>query len=161
VRAARAQGYEAHVVDLSDPAGTRALGITGEVVVAGELLEHIDRPGPFLEAMHSLTGPEGELILTTPNAFRLFGFVAIAFRREIVNPDHVAYYSWYTLGNLLSRHGWHAVIAPYRRPPAVRLKGRIVFGTERLLTRIFPYLGHGLVAVARAKGEASSILGPP
>src|SRR5207249_3292961 len=57
VEAARAQGYEAHAVDVQSAEAVRALGLPhADVVIAGELIEHLDAPGPFLRAMHELAG---------------------------------------------------------------------------------------------------------
>ena len=74
---AQAQGYEAHLVDCQSEEDVRALGLApADVVVAGEILEHLDAPGPFLRAMRLLAKPEGELLVTTPNAYRLLNFLA-------------------------------------------------------------------------------------
>src|SRR5438445_495097 len=55
VEAARAQGYEAHAVDAQSAEAVRALHLPrADVVIAGELIEHLDAPGPFLRAMHEL-----------------------------------------------------------------------------------------------------------
>ena len=55
VEAAQAQGYEAHAIDAQSAEAVRSLGLgRAEVVIAGELIEHLDAPGPFLRAMHEL-----------------------------------------------------------------------------------------------------------
>ncbi len=58
VERARAQGYEAHVVDCRDAEAVRALGLgAADVVVAGEVIEHLDDPGAFLDGLHALVAP--------------------------------------------------------------------------------------------------------
>src|SRR5436309_10462302 len=69
VERARALGLAAFSADVEDPDSLAALGVEpAEVVLAGELLEHLDAPGGFLEAVKSLVAPGGVLVLTTPNA---------------------------------------------------------------------------------------------
>src|SRR5882672_9526728 len=49
---ARARGYEAYAVDCCDRSAVKRAGIApAEVVVAGEVIEHLDDPGSFLEGM--------------------------------------------------------------------------------------------------------------
>src|SRR5580765_358120 len=65
-------GFDARVADVEDPAALAGLGLDpAEVVLAGELVEHLDRPGRFLDAVKSLVAPAGVLVLTTPNAHAL------------------------------------------------------------------------------------------
>jgi hypothetical protein len=76
VEAAQAQGYEAHAIDTQSTEAVRSLGLgRAEVVIAGELIEHLDAPGPFLRALHELAD---ELVLTTPNAYRGANFLALS-----------------------------------------------------------------------------------
>ena len=91
---AQAQGYEAHLVDCQSEEDVRALSLApADVVVAGEILEHLDAPGPFLRAMRLLAKPDGELLVTTPNAYRLLNFLAPLSGRELVHPDHTLWSS--------------------------------------------------------------------
>jgi 2-polyprenyl-3-methyl-5-hydroxy-6-metoxy-1,4-benzoquinol methylase len=65
---AKAHGYEAHVVDATDSDAVAALGLRPfDLVIAGEVIEHMDAPGPFLKAMQQLSN---RLIITTPNALQ-------------------------------------------------------------------------------------------
>ena len=100
-------GYEAYVADASSPEDLRALALDpADVVVAGEIVEHLDAPGPFLRAMRELTKPDGVLILTTPNAYRILNFVVPLAWFACIHPDHTAWHSPHTLRNLVERNGW-------------------------------------------------------
>ena len=69
VARARELGFAAHAVDCSDPDAVARLGLEpAEVVVAGEVIEHLDASGPFLDGLHALVRPGGRLVVTTPNA---------------------------------------------------------------------------------------------
>lgn len=100
----QAKGYQAVVGD----ACHLNLGAQFDVVVAGELLEHVDEPGPFLRGIREHLTAGGRLILTTPHAYFAYhvweAWGCNPARRW--NPQHVAWYEPFTLGNLLARHGF-------------------------------------------------------
>jgi len=163
VATACAEGYEAYVADCRDPEQVDALGIEpAEVLVAGEIIEHLDDPGSFLDGLHRLLVPGGTLVLTTPNASGLLnGFAAMA-GAEINHPDHVILFSWRTLTNLMGRHGWEVTAtatfvpavkaAPGRglRQAALGLAGRFVLWLERTIGRLWaPFVADGLIVTAR------------
>lgn len=153
VELARSLGYEAHVADCQSHAELAALGLApADVVVAGELIEHLDRPGDFLDAVRQLLRQDGALVLTTPNALRLTNALATLLRREVVSTDHVAWYTWRTLATLLGRHGLSVTelaYYPIQRLPAGGTLGR----RDRLLT-------HAYNTVARPAARAASMLWP-
>ncbi|MCB1006727.1 MAG: class I SAM-dependent methyltransferase [Acidimicrobiales bacterium] len=169
VERARARGFEAHVADGRDPDGLSGLGLEpADLVIAGEVIEHLDDPGSFLDGLHGLLAPGGTLVLTTPNASGLLnGFAALA-GAEINHPDHVVLFSWRTLTNLLRRHGWeHVRTATY--VPSVKqargegakgrvlgLAGRFVLFLERSIGRGWaPFVADGLIVESRAVDPAA------
>jgi 2-polyprenyl-3-methyl-5-hydroxy-6-metoxy-1,4-benzoquinol methylase len=157
VEHARELGFDAHAADVEDPDALAALGLEpAEVVLAGELVEHLDRPGRFLDAVKPLVAPDGALVLTTPNAHALTNTLGALVGRELVNPDHVSWLSWHTLETLLSRHGWRLDELAYYRFPHVESGARaprLAFNAYQLaarpLFRLRPNLADGLLAVAR------------
>jgi 2-polyprenyl-3-methyl-5-hydroxy-6-metoxy-1,4-benzoquinol methylase len=100
----RARGYDVMAAD----AMQLDMGQRFDVVVAGELIEHLTNPGQFLDRMRAHLDPGGRLILTTPHAFFAYhileGYLCRPSRRW--NPQHVAWYEPFTLANLLTRHGF-------------------------------------------------------
>lgn len=77
--------------------------LNAQVVVFGEILEHLSNPGRVLE--QTWGGTDVEVIITVPNAFhasREWANDGI----ECVNKDHVAWYSYHTLKTLVERHGY-------------------------------------------------------
>ena len=158
-------GFAAHAVDCSDAEAVASLGLVpAQIVVAGEIIEHLDDSGSFLEGLHSLVEPGGRLVVTTPNASGLLNAGAAALAGyEVNHPDHVTLYSCFTLTNLLERHGWRTEeVATYI--PVLKefgaLKGRMkllgagaqtVLSLERLLARMGrPYAADGLIVSARS-----------
>jgi SAM-dependent methyltransferase len=163
VIAAREMGFEAHAVDCQDAAAISALDLpSADVVIAGELLEHLDCPGLFLEAVKPLIAPGGVLLITTPNAARLTNILGSIANREFVNDDHVCWFSWHTLSVLLGRHGWQIedlayYVAPPRQvdkrwPFRARTQGHavnLVRHTTALIAHARPAIADGLVVTAR------------
>lgn len=140
-----------------DPADEDALGAF-DVVVAGEVLEHLGRPAALLEGLRPLLAPDGEVLVTVPNAYCAFRFASYAASRwrghgEPVHPDHVAHYSESTLAVLLDRSGYDVVdLAFYdlgreHRPTAPRSWRAI----NDVAVRHAPQLADGLVARCRPR----------
>jgi SAM-dependent methyltransferase len=155
---ARGHGYEAHAVDAQSPEAVAALGVRPvDVVIAGEVIEHLDAPGPFLRAMRSLLDDAGLLVVTTPNAYRMLNFFAPVAGVELIHPDHTAWHSPHTLRNLLNRAGWEVDGFAYYQNPAPPLdgwKGRaIAMGRSAFAAfgRLAPYWSDGLIVWARPK----------
>ncbi|MFQ5785437.1 MAG: class I SAM-dependent methyltransferase [Alphaproteobacteria bacterium] len=124
-----------------------------DVVVAGEIIEHLANPGRFLETAHAVLKPEGRLVITTTNAFCLRRFLRIPFGVESVHPDHVYYFSHVTLAGLARRFGY-ALEAAY----GYRLPNRKPFApwlVERLATAVTPNWGEGIVHVYRQAAGAA------
>ena len=82
-----------------------------DLVIAGEIIEHLSNAGRFLDLLHYIDAP---VILTTPNARSIAGHHWGDRGTECVNKDHVAWYSYHTLKTLIDRHdfelylwGWY------------------------------------------------------
>jgi SAM-dependent methyltransferase len=160
VERALAAGFDAHRADAADASALAELGLEpAELVIAGEVIEHVERPGQLLDALHLLVAPGGRLAVTTPNAASLLNPLAAAARYELINPDHVSFYSWYTLVNLIERHGWRVRrFLTYHFPLAdeawtgtgAAAAGRVLARVQAGLSRWWPYLDFGLIAVAES-----------
>lgn len=73
-----------------------------QVIICGEVLEHLSNPGHFLDRLGDAY-PGVPVIITAPNAMSHKAQYQIARGIENVNRDHVAYYSYWTLRWLLER----------------------------------------------------------
>jgi len=160
VESARREGFEAYTADCREPEDVIALGLEpADLVIAGEVIEHVDAPGPFLDAMTALVRPGGRLVLTTPNASGLGNTVAALGGYEINHPDHVTLFSCITLSTLLGRHGWEvasvSTFVPILKPIAGRALlaagGRGMLWLERTAARLgAPFVADGLIIEARS-----------
>lgn len=162
IAAATAEGFEVYQADCTDAQAVGALGIEpADIVLAGEVIEHISAPGAFLASLHHLCKPDGVLIVTTPNAYGLVNVAASVFRRvEINHPDHVVMFTWRTLTELMHRSGWEPsetltyVPSVREHATASRLELaalRLVIACERLLGKLNrPFSADGLIVTAKA-----------
>jgi SAM-dependent methyltransferase len=161
VERARAQGYDVHVVDCRDTTAVRALALApADVVVAGEVIEHLDDAGAFLDGLQALVADGGILAVTTPNATGLVNAFASLVNYEVNHPDHVTMFTCCTLDAMLRRHGWepfeHRVFVQEVKAKSdgtMRARlftggARVVLGLERVLARFGrPFVADGLIVL--------------
>lgn len=96
--------YQADLENLEDV----ALDETFDVIIAGEMIEHLSNPGLFLQGIKRFMNADTDLVITTINAycglrFLIYGLRGKGGENEPVHPDHVAYYSYKTLSLVLNR----------------------------------------------------------
>jgi SAM-dependent methyltransferase len=134
------------------------LDATFDVIVAGEMIEHLNNPGLFLQGIRRFMTSETVLVITTINAycgmrFFRYGLKGKRGKQEAVHPDHVAYYSYSTLRLLLERHGlsvdkflFYDIGIEHR--PHVRWPIRML---NNICVTIAPQWGDGVIAVCSLK----------
>jgi SAM-dependent methyltransferase len=162
VAAAQAAGYEAYAIDACDTTAVGDAGIApADVVVAGEVIEHLDDPGSFLQGMHHLVAPGGVLVVTTPNASGLVNSLALLGNFEVNHPDHVMMFTCRTLDAMLTRHGWepfeHRVFLQEVKSAGATTRDKLLSGgaravlaVEKVLARVGrPFAADGMIVVAR------------
>jgi SAM-dependent methyltransferase len=130
-----------------------------EVVVAGELLEHLQDPLTFLCQLRRLYSGR-ELVLTTPNATSLSNVVLAVASRESNHHDHLQIFSVKTLNTLCLRAGFQDwEIIPYHvyfTEMLLRSTGlrRFLVGISENLVNLaeglFPVLSGGLILHIKA-----------
>lgn len=81
---------------------------TFDVIIAGEMIEHLNNPGLFLQGIQRFMNAETNLVITTINAYCAFRFLIYGLRgkggeNEPVHPDHVYYFSYKTLSLIINR----------------------------------------------------------
>jgi len=129
---------------------------TFDVVVAGEVIEHLANPGRCLTGVRRFLRPDSRVVVTTINAYGGLRFALYATRgrggrREPVHPDHVAYYSLATLTRLVERSGLHVEatcfydVGPEHRPYNPWYHNV----TNDVLVRLSRQLADGVIAVCR------------
>jgi SAM-dependent methyltransferase len=75
-----------------------------DVVVFGDLIEHLENPAKALEYAAAALRPGGVALMTTPNATYIGQFLTVlSQRRPAINPEHVTIYDPFTFCNLIER----------------------------------------------------------
>lgn len=103
----RNQGYDI----ILGNAETVKLGRLFDVIVAGELIEHLSNPGLFLDNMRHHLKADGKLIITTPNRTPIHLYLQILRRNKGQDytkniPRHVLYFDKSSLFALAERHSF-------------------------------------------------------
>jgi 2-polyprenyl-3-methyl-5-hydroxy-6-metoxy-1,4-benzoquinol methylase len=70
-----------------------------DLIVAGDVLEHVSNQGLFLDNIRKHLNDNGQLIITTPNA----KWPTVIFKP---NPTHTLWHDRYTLAFILEKHGF-------------------------------------------------------
>lgn len=149
----RRNGFDNVVVGDAERLGELSVG-RFDIVLAGEMIEHVNNPGLFLASCREVLKPNGHLVITTINAFCLRRMLRIPFGVESVHADHTYYFSHSTLATLTRRFGF-APEARYGYSLSNR-KPILPYFVERLASWVSPNLGEGIVHVYRRSGDAES-----
>lgn len=137
-----------------------SLGPRTDVVVAGELIEHLPDALEFLCQLREDPRLKGATaLLTTPNASAFYNVVLGMAKRESTHHDHLAIFSFKTLNTLCSRAGfddWELIPYHARFPELFMSSSGLtrlwVKSFQRLVNaveRMFPMLAGGWIVRAR------------
>lgn len=129
-----------------------------DIIVAGEILEHLPNPGLFLNGIHRFISKNNHdivLLITVPNAFSIIHFMSLFLnKKELIMPDHNFYFSYSTLKTLLERNEFqltdfytYSNLEKNRNPLKRIIKG--IF--NKTIFRFSPQIAQGLIAVAVKK----------
>jgi hypothetical protein len=136
------------------------LSETFDVIIAGEMIEHLSNPGLFLKGIQRFMNERTSLVITTINAysalrFLLYGLRGKGGKNEPVHPDHVYYYSYKTLSlivqreNLLVREFYFYDIGTEHRP----FNRKIYNLFNDVCVKFAPQLSDGVIAVCGLKKD--------
>ena len=144
VKALNAAGYRCVAANAEE----MDLGERFDVIVAGEVIEHLDNCGAFLRTMHRHLTPTGRLVISTPNPFYAAQTWKI-WRHGMpqVHEDHTNWQDPLTLGRLLDRCDFEQESGYWvQSTPNAKAWKR----------HLRPYFAKSFLAVARPKGAAAS-----
>ena len=113
-----------------------------DVIVCGELLEHIENPGLMLEGIKQFCHADTLVVFTTPNPWASHRIQLICngvLEEQWLNPEHTMWFSFQTLKQILTRAGYRCIISDYYY---AENKRDLLYGTSgflgelRLLKRV-------------------------
>jgi len=95
------QGFAAEVCD----AENMCFKARFDTIIAGELIEHLQNPGKFLEGCRRALRPGGVLVLSTPNIFSvMLGSMYLKNSDHAFNPQHAMWFCPQTILEILRRY---------------------------------------------------------
>ncbi len=99
------------VADLDQPLAAQ-IGTGFDVVIAGDIIEHLARPGDALREMRRVLRPGGQLILSVPNFGHWYPRLRVTFgvfgydRRGVLDNTHLRFFTRATLRRTVRRAGF-------------------------------------------------------
>jgi len=126
------------------------LAQTFDIILCGDLIEHLSQPGSMLEGIKSFMEQDSELIVSTPNAFGLLHFARYAGNVFREGNEHVLSFTVFTLHNLLRRHGFcvREAYTCYCTPPSTG-RTRFLYALGEPVFQLAPKFGGTLLFVVR------------
>lgn len=85
-----------------------------EVIVAGDIIEHLSNFGYFLERVKEHLDSKGIFLLTTPNPVNLFRFLRQLYKGYCVaHPEHTCWFTEQVIKQLMEKHGFEIIDIGY------------------------------------------------
>jgi SAM-dependent methyltransferase len=131
-----------------------------DVVLLGDIFEHMPDPAAFLSKVRLCLHPNGVVIVTTPNALHYLNAISVFWGRSITRRQHTAWFCSVTLRNMFRFAGyaqekilflnyWDDLLRPGRR----NLPRLLRFIIERVLLSMRPELSPCLMGIYRVDEE--------
>jgi 2-polyprenyl-3-methyl-5-hydroxy-6-metoxy-1,4-benzoquinol methylase len=122
-----------------------------DVIVAGDILEHLGEPGRLLAGVSDLCNPETEVLISVPNAFGFANFMRYAMGKFRDGAEHVMMFNHQNLDQLMARYGLRMVesYSAYEEKSKAVTPGYLFKPAHAVFSK-WPHLGGTLIAVAKA-----------
>lgn len=119
--------------DLNAPTWSQELPDTYDLILAFDIIEHLDSPAKFLENCRNIISNRGHIVLTTPNTNSWERWSKPQSWSGARDPQHLTLFNRYSLAFLLERCGFQVqtLAAPMRSldflgPVAPNIGGQIL-----------------------------------
>jgi 2-polyprenyl-3-methyl-5-hydroxy-6-metoxy-1,4-benzoquinol methylase len=132
-----------------------------DVIVCGELIEHLSNPGLFLKNVKKIMDYKTLLIITTPNVYsrqRIKLMLNKKYEREWLNKEHKCWYSFETLKQLLISYDYKEVSWGYYSSSSIIKIGNIFWKIKQIIKGKINYkhynqieLEDGLFVISKVK----------
>lgn len=106
-----------------------------DVVLMGDVIEHVNDPGSFLQFYAKFLKPGGKIIVCTPNAFGIrYVFQVLFYGKPNTNPEHTVFLDPMVMIELTGRIGLKMAdfywLYEYQRP--TNFQRRFIYGLSSL-----------------------------
>jgi 2-polyprenyl-3-methyl-5-hydroxy-6-metoxy-1,4-benzoquinol methylase len=145
--------------DLVKDTNTQVDGDSWDVIVLGEILEHVDNPELFLRTIHEKYFQNcTEILITVPFAFSKENFFYIRKGIERINTDHRYFFTPFTLAKILTVAGFKTDSFYFAERACISIGDKILKWTYKIVGRdVFKmrkfkiYKGRDLIFTAKFK----------
>jgi 2-polyprenyl-3-methyl-5-hydroxy-6-metoxy-1,4-benzoquinol methylase len=124
-----------------------------EVIVFGDVIEHLDNFGFALRNLKALLAPGGVIVISTANAFSFGCFVKILFRYEAVHDEHTCYFSYMTLKRTLQMNGLRIIDFMFYKNKRIdrfdTWMHRVDHHVSNAVATVLPQFATGIIVVAQ------------
>ena len=104
------KGYEVTCADVE----VMQLNERFDTIVAGDLIEHLNNLGKFIERVKAHLNPDGVFALTTPNPVNPLRFFSVLLRGEAgANSEHTCWFTEQVIRQLFERYDFDVVDVHY------------------------------------------------
>lgn len=122
-----------------------------DVIVIGDLIEHLSNPGMMLDGVKEICRPDTLVILTTPHSFGFAPFLRHSLGRFREGLQHVMTFNGQNLANLVDRHGFE-IVEQGTCHQAESARGA-AFAMGKHFFKAFPKFGGTLFFIMKRKGD--------
>ncbi len=123
-----------------------------DLIIAGELIEHLDKVGLFLESVKAVMSSHSELVITMPNAYSLKQLIHVLLGHDQQDPTHVAIYSYATISQLLAKHELYIKDIWMGTVVQTTTRSKVTTSVLAPVYRIFPQIADNIiVSVAKVR----------
>lgn len=139
--------------DITAADASEVIGGTYELIVLGDVIEHLDCFRSALQNLRALLADDGVLVITTANAYNAEAILKQLFRYESVHEEHTCYFSYLTMKRLLEMNDM--TIGDFRYYVQTRAGGsvgsRTGYYAMRGVSAVLPQFSQGIVFHARRR----------
>lgn len=143
-------GYENLIVGDVEDCGKLDLREKYDVILAGELLEHLSNVGRFFENVIRTMSDDSILIITVPSAHSIKSFLRVLLGNELVHADHLYYFSPATIEHICKRYKCEFLEYCYYLSEPHGILRKIVFVPVKYFIKLLcPSISDGLIFVLK------------
>ena len=102
----RSMTQDEHISDVSAESLPQELLHSFDIILLGEILEHVKDPHGLIEKLQASLRAGQRLLVTVPNYVSADNIAAALHKKESVHADHYWYFSPYTLGKIFDSEKW-------------------------------------------------------
>ena len=141
------------VTDIAAPDAVALIDDKYDLIVFGDVIEHLDCFRDALNNLRELLKEDGELVITTVNAYCAESILKYVFRYEAVHDEHTCYFSYMTMKRLLHMNDLALSNFGYykepRKPKSIASWLGYIF--HSFVMAFMPHFATGIVVHAKPK----------